>query len=226
MASQSRDWDLRNIAKIGQKWPKTIFDFRFSQKLSIRFERIFSRRFMKWNAIIIVTFFQSTRTDQNSSWKFCKILWSQIESFGLANWTKKVFSVFPRNIPYRERLKGPSFSFFSALWDFFFLKNSPKVPPSIFWCFATEWMLNNPKGWSPFSVFFGIETFFRNFFFTKGSPFNFWCFVTMDVKKCERVPLLAHQFGRLGFSWVWYSFCEFDTLSFLRLSCPLAIFEP
>ena len=34
----------------------------------------FSRRFMKWNATIIVTFFQSTRTDQNSSNKFYKIL--------------------------------------------------------------------------------------------------------------------------------------------------------
>ena len=28
---------------------------------------IFSQRFMKYNATIIVTFFQSTRTDQNSS---------------------------------------------------------------------------------------------------------------------------------------------------------------
>ena len=51
--------------------------------------------------------------------KFSKILLHQIAPFGLANWTRKVFPVFPRNIPYRARPKGPPFQFFSALWDFF-----------------------------------------------------------------------------------------------------------
>ena len=115
---------------------------------------------MKWNATIIVTlkfFFQSLRTDQNSSWKFYKILWSQIESFGLANWTKKVF---PRNIPYRERLK------------------------------------------SPLSVFFGIVRLFSGNFFPLKCPSNFWCFATMNVKKCESVPPFsapgARANGHLG----------------------------
>ena len=54
---------------------------------------IISRRFMKLNATIIVTLFQSTRTDQNNSTKFYKILRCQIEPFG-PYWTKKVFPFF------------------------------------------------------------------------------------------------------------------------------------
>ena len=91
---------------------------------------LFSRRFMKWSATIIGTFFQSTRTDQNSSWEFYKISWCQIEPFGLGNWTKKVFPFFQRNIQYRARPKGPPFQFFSALCDFFPKKKffSQRVP--------------------------------------------------------------------------------------------------
>ena len=52
----------------------------------------------------------------------------------------------------------------------------------------------------------------------------------MDVKKCERIPLLARQGPALVGPWrassvVWV-FCEFDTLSFLTLWSPFAIFEP
>ena len=71
---------------------------RFLKKVDVRKKivldvtLVFSRCFMKWNATILVTLLvQSTGTDQNSSWKFYEILWSQIESFGLVNWTKKVF---------------------------------------------------------------------------------------------------------------------------------------
>ena len=48
MASKSYGWDVRNIAKIRPKMAKKqpIFDFfRFSQKLSIRFERNFLQSF-------------------------------------------------------------------------------------------------------------------------------------------------------------------------------------
>ena len=100
------------------------------------------------------SFFQSTRSDQKDLQKFYKILWSQITSFGLANWTKKGFPLFPRNIPYREILKSPPFSFirhcetffrkktfkflmFGDRMDVFEKKNSPSVPFSVFWCFAT-----------------------------------------------------------------------------------------
>ena len=40
MASKSYCWNVRNIAKISPKWPKLAF-FRFSQNLSIRFDRNF-----------------------------------------------------------------------------------------------------------------------------------------------------------------------------------------
>ena len=77
------------------------------------------------------TFF-GTETVKNSHFLFF---------FGkfLANWTKMVLPVFPRNIPYRARPKSPPFQFFC--------------------CFATEWMLENPKGFL-LSVFFGIVRFF------------------------------------------------------------------
>ena len=48
MASKSYSWDVRNIAKISPKMAKKqpFFDFfRFSQKLSIRFERNFLQLF-------------------------------------------------------------------------------------------------------------------------------------------------------------------------------------
>ena len=48
MASKSYDWNVRNIAKISPKMAKKqpFFDFfRFSQKLSIRFERNFLQSF-------------------------------------------------------------------------------------------------------------------------------------------------------------------------------------
>ena len=48
---------------------------------------------------------------------------------------------FPRNIQYRTIPK--SSVFFSTFPGKFF---SRSVLPSIFWSFATEWMLRNPKG--------------------------------------------------------------------------------
>ena len=126
---------------------------------------IFSRRFMKWNATIIVTFFfYPHELTKIVLQKFYKILLHQNALFGLANWTKMVLPVFPRNIPNRARPKSPPFQFFSALRDIFFgiffsKFFSPKGPPAFFWCFATEWMLKNLKG-SPLSVFFGIVRFF------------------------------------------------------------------
>ena len=64
----------------------------------------------------------------------------------------------------------------------------------------------------PFSFFRHCETFFGNFFHRS----IFWCFATMDVKKCERIPFLARQGPALAGTWraisvVWV-FREFDTL--------------
>ena len=89
---------------------------------------IFSRRFMKWNATIIATLFQSTRTDRNSS--------SEVLRNMVSNWTiwpselnQKGFSFFSRNIPYRARLKGPPSSFFGMVGLFSIF--SPKSPPPL-----------------------------------------------------------------------------------------------
>ena len=104
--------------------------------------------------------------------KFYKIILHQIAPFGLANWTKKVFPVFPRNIPYRARPKGPPFQFYSALWDFFSGKKifSPKGPPSIFLLFCDRMDVGKSQR-VPLSVYFWYcETFFPKFFFHKRVP--------------------------------------------------------
>ena len=123
---------------------------------------VFSRRFMKWNATIIVAFlfFQSTRTDQNSSTKVLQNIIAPNCTIWSSELNQKGFSCFPRNIPYPARPKGPPSYFFSALQDFFPEKIFPKGPLQFFCCFATEWMSENPKG-SPLSVFFRHEIFFR-----------------------------------------------------------------
>ena len=80
----------------------------------------------------------------------------------------------------------PSFNFFGIVRYFFENKN---FPPSIFWCFATEWMLKNAKG-SLLSVFRHCETFFRKFDISpKGPPDN----CDENVDNFERVILLARQ---------------------------------
>ena len=129
---------------------------------------------MKWNATIIVTFFIPH--------ELTKIVLKSSSKLKVSNWiiwpselNQKGFPLFPRNIPYRQRLKAPPFSFFGIV-RLFFEKKSPKSgPPSIF-----------------------------------------WCFVTMDVKKCKRILLLARQGPVLAGTWrassvVWV-FREFDTL--------------
>ena len=154
---------------------------------------------MKWNATIIVTlFFYPHELIKIVLQKFYKILLHQNALFGLANWTKKVFPVFPRNIPYRARPKTPPFHFFRHCETFFSKKNfSPKGPPCIFFDVLRQnvcWKI--PKG-PPFQFFFGIVRFFpenENFCFlqffhvlrqngcwetTKGPPFQFFGIVRL-----------------------------------------------
>ena len=98
---------------------------------------------------------------------------------------------FPRNIQYWTRPKGPSFRHCATFFkkNFFPHENPPfrvhlfgtvrlfskktfsptKTPPSIFWSFATEWMLKNPKG-SSLSVFSALRDFFSKIFFHNSSP--------------------------------------------------------
>ena len=162
-----------------------------------------------------------------------EILWSFIESSGLPNLTKKDFPLFPRNIQYREKLKGLPFSFL-ALWDFF-SKKSPKGPLQVFDVLRQNGCWKIPKG--PLQFFWHYETFFRKIVFSPKGPLSIFDILHQWMLKNPKGPPfsapearasghLARQFGRLGFSGVWYSFREFDTLSFLTLSCPFAIFEP
>ena len=87
-------------------------------------------------------------------------------------------------------------NFFSALRDFsgiFFPKGSPL---QFFCCFATEWMLENPKG-SPLSVFFGTVRFFSE---NKIFPLQFFDVLRQNPFNCDKnidnfgsVPLSARQ---------------------------------
>ena len=119
------------------------------------------------------------------------------------------------------------FPVFSALLDFF----SKKIPQRVTLQFVD--VLRKMDVYESQTVSsFSFSALWHIFFETHVSPdvpaFILWCFATMDVEKCERVPLLSEpgarasghlsrHFGRLGFSWVWYSFCEFDTLKFWTL---------
>ena len=131
---------------------------------------------MKWNATIVVTFFSIHTYWPKWFLKFYKILWSQIESFGTANWTKKVIYVFPRNIQYQERLKSPPFQ--------------------IFWHCETFCSNFFPK-WSLFQFFDALQ---QNgcWKFPKGLHFSFWCFATEWISKTAKVSPIRSNF--LGFS--------------------------
>ena len=124
----------------------------------------FSRRFMKWNATIIVTLFFNPH-------ELAKIvLRSYTKFYGVkgATWpselNQKAFSFFSRNIQYRKRLKGPPIQFFSALRDCFSKKKFPKGPPLISFRVLRQngcWKI--PKG-PPFHFFRHCGTIFRKKF--------------------------------------------------------------
>ena len=142
---------------------------------------------MKWNATIIVAFFQSTRTDQNSSSKVLQNIIAPNCTIWSSELNQKSFSCFPHVTYYTGRdQRVPPFNF-SALPDFFSEKIYPKGSPlQFFCCFATEWMLKNSKG-SPFQ-FFGFVRLFSIFFLfsPKGPPFNFF-----DISQqigCLKIP--------------------------------------
>ena len=120
-------------------------------------------------------------------WKFYKILLHQIALFGLANWTKKVFPVFPRTIP--GETKGSPLPIFFGTARLFSGNFFPKGSPFNFFAVLRQngcW--KNPKG-PPFSFFRHCEIFSenKNFCF-----FNFFMFCDrMDVEKPQRVPLFS-----------------------------------
>ena len=108
----------------------------------------------------------------------------------------------------------PPFNFFWHCETFFSERNFPqRIPLHFFCCFATEWMLENPKG-SPFHFFSALWDLFpenKNFsrlqFFDvlrqngcwktpKGSPLSFsalWDFFFENLFSLRRVPLQLRQ---------------------------------
>ena len=172
----------------------------------------FSRRFMKWNATIIVTrtFIQSKRTDQNSSTKLYEILWCQIEPFGLANWTKKVFPLFPHNIQYRARLKGPPFSFLGIVRLFFSQILFSEGPPSSFLMFCDRMDVEKSQRVPPLASQF-VPTFWV-FFLMRIIALQFFDVLQQRMLKNPKgSSLLALQFcPTFGF----FKYCKriLDTL--------------
>ena len=84
---------------------------------------------------------------------------------------------------------------------------------------------------APLSVFSALLNFFPKKNSSKGSPRQFfdvlqqWMFG--NLKESPLSSRKESALGHLGLSKVFRnSFCEFDTLSFLTLSYPFAIFEP
>ena len=133
---------------------------------------------------------------RNSSTNSYKDLWCQIEPFGLANWTTKVFSVSRRNIQYRARLKGPPFQFICIV-RFFSKHFSPSCPPSILLMFDDR--MDVEKSQRVLLVLSAIwDVFEKKTFSPKGLAFIFlifWCFSKMDVKNPKGPLLLARQFA-------------------------------
>ena len=109
---------------------------------------IFNRCIMKWNATIIVTFFRSTQTDQNSSWKFYQILVVSNWNIWLRELNQKGFSFFPRNMQYGARPKVPPSGFF-GIARLFFRKKIAKWSPLQFFWFCDKWKIANGP---PFSA--------------------------------------------------------------------------
>ena len=108
------------------------------------------------------------------------------------------FSCFPAYHTIPGETKGSPFHFFRHCETFFPEIFFPEGSPlQFFCCFATEWMLENPKG-SPLSVFFGTVRFFsenKNF-----SPFQFFDVLRQNPFNCDKnvdnfgsVPLSTRQ---------------------------------
>ena len=95
------------------------------------------------------------------------------------------FLPFLRNLQNRKTPKGPPFQFFFGTVRIFFSKIfnfSKESPLRIFWYFATESMLMNPKG-SPLFIFRHYATFSKFFskkIFKKIFK-NFFCFQSRKV---------------------------------------------
>ena len=114
--------------------------------------------------------------------------------------------VFPRNISYRERLKGPPFSFFGIVRLFSKIKFPQRVPLQFFDVLRQNGCWKIPGG-PLFRFFWHCETFFWIFFHQR-VPASI--FATMDVRS------FGFSVSLILFLWVWY-FEFFDT--FMSFCC-------
>ena len=80
----------------------------------------FSRRFMKWNetSIVAFLFFQSTRTDQNSSTKVLQNISAPKCTIWSSELNQKCFSCFPAKHTIPGEIKGSPLSVFSGTVKF------------------------------------------------------------------------------------------------------------
>ena len=124
------------------------------------------------------------------------------------------FLPFLRNLQNRKTPKGPPFQFFFRHCANFFSKIfnfSKESPLRIFWYFATENMLMNPKG-SPLFIFRHYATFskfFSKIFFKKNFQKKISNFFLFPVEKSD-FPVISSMKGTLwvsrkcfqSFSWI------------------------
>ena len=186
---------------------------------------------MKWNATIIVAFFFNPHElTKIVLQKFYKILLHQIALFGLANWTKKVFPVFPRNIPYPARPKGPPSIYFGTARLFSGKFFPQRVPPSIFLLFCDRMDVGKSL-----SVFFGRDFFPK----IKISPLQFFDVLRQKCWQFRKCPPFSAPGARASgprratrsifFEYVIFrkfSIFEYCKREYLTLGSLFAIFEP
>ena len=129
-------------------------------------------------------FFQSTRTDQNSSTKVLRNIIAPNCTMWSSELHQKGFSCFSAYHTIPGETKGSPLPIFFGTARLFFRKFfSRRVPLQFFCCFATEWMLENPKR-SPLSVFFGTVRFYpenKNF-----SPLQFFDVLRQNPFNCDK----------------------------------------
>ena len=161
-----------------------VFHQRASFSPSVRF---FSRRFMKWNATIIVTlFFLSTRTDQNSSTKVLQNIIASKCTIWSSELNQKGFSCFSAWHTIPGETKDSPLSFFSGTARLFFSKkNFPRRVPLHFLMFCDRMDVEKSQRVPPFSFFRHCEIFSRK---RKFFSSIFSCFATEWMLKNHKGP--------------------------------------
>ena len=136
------------------------------------------------------SFFESTRTDQNSSTKVLQNIIAPNCTIWSSELNQKGFSCFPAYHTIPGETKGSPFQFFSALRDFFSGKffSSKGPPPSIFLLFCDRMDVGKSQRVPPFSFFRHCEIFSENKNFPR---FNFLMF-------CDKTPSNAAKMSTIS----------------------------